>query len=89
MAGRVEDIGVKNVVLSELSMRWGSTLTYEVLHGLGLSHTHADGHPIQEPDRKYTYQYRTTDNIMKYNSSGIDDRCNTWHWQWEILRRNI
>ena len=89
MAGRVESVGVKNVMLSPKASRWESTLPHEVLHGLGLSHVHADGKPIQEVDRKYTYQKYTTDNIMKYNDSGIDDRCSTWQWQWEIIRKKL
>ena len=86
MAGRVEDIGEKNVMLSPVESRWNSTLPHEALHGLGLHHTHADERPIKESSRIYIYRNRTTDNIMKYNNR-IDNRRTTWHWQWGIVNK--
>ena len=55
MAGRVENIGEKNVMLSPVESRWNSTLPHEALHGLGLHHTHADERPIKESSRIYIY----------------------------------
>ena len=86
MAGRVENIGEKNVMLSPVESRWNSTLPHEALHGLGLHHTHADERPIKESSRIYIYRNRTTDNIMKYNNR-IDNRRTTWHWQWGIVNK--
>ena len=88
MAGRVENIGEKNVMLSPVESRWNSTLPHEALHGLGLHHTHADERPIKESSRIYIYRNRTTDNIMKYNNR-IDNRRTTWHWQWGIVNKML
>ena len=70
----------KNVVL--FGDRNPTTLCHEVIHGLGLRHTHFDDEPILKEEKKYVFTRKTTDNIMSYASS----RKTTWHWQWELIR---
>ena len=70
----------KNVVL--FGDRRPSTLCHEVMHGLGLRHTHFDDETILKEEKKYVFEKYTTDNIMSY----ADRRKTTWHWQWEIVR---
>ena len=70
----------KNVVL--FGDRRPSTLCHEVMHGLGLRHTHFDDETILKEEKMYVFEKYTTDNIMSYASS----RKTTWHWQWEIVR---
>jgi hypothetical protein len=88
VGGRVEDIGKKSVVLYK--GRDNFTLNHEVLHGLSLYHTHADG-VIDKPNQKYVYTHasvdatKATDNIMSYQPDGKT----SWHWQWKILRKKI
>ena len=70
----------KNVVL--FGDRKPTTLCHEVMHGLGLRHTHFDDETILKEEKKYVFEKYTTDNIMSYASS----RKTTWNWQWEIVR---
>ena len=70
----------KNVVL--FGDRRPSTLCHEVMHGLGLRHTHFDDETILKEEKMYVFEKYTTDNIMSYASS----RKTTWNWQWEIVR---
>ena len=70
----------KNVVL--FGNRKPTTLCHEVLHGLGLRHTHIDDETILKEEKKYVFKQKTTDNIMSY----ADYRKTTWHWQWELIR---
>lgn len=70
----------KNVVL--FGDRNPTTLCHEVIHGLGLRHTHFDDESILKEEKKYVFTRKTTDNIMSYASS----RKTTWHWQWELIR---
>ncbi len=70
----------KNVVL--FGDRRPSTLCHEVMHGLGLRHTHFDDETILKEEKMYVFEKYTTDNIMSYASS----RKTTWHWQWVIVR---
>ena len=70
----------KNVVL--FGDRRPTTLCHEVMHGLGLRHTHLDKEQILKMEKKYMFKKKTTDNIMSYASG----RKSTWHWQWEIVR---
>jgi hypothetical protein len=87
--GRVQDIGIKNVVLYR--NRDNATLNHELLHGLGLHHTHRDGTPIKDAVRKYVYpnsgtnHAASTDNVMSYRTIAIT----TWKWQWDIFKPNI
>jgi type VI secretion system secreted protein VgrG len=88
VAGRVEGIGKKSVVL--YPGRDNYTLNHEVLHGLGLYHTHADG-TITDSEQKFVFvhaktdPYSATDNIMSYQPDGKT----TWKWQWEIIKKYI
>jgi hypothetical protein len=88
VGGRVEEIGKKSVVLYK--GRDNYTLNHEVLHGLGLLHTHNDG-AIDNVNQKYTYPHanttpaNATDNVMSYQPDGKT----TWHWQWKIIKKNI
>lgn len=70
----------KNVVL--FGDRKPTTLCHEVMHGLGLRHTHFDDETILKEEKMYVFEKYTTDNIMSYASS----RKTTWNWQWEIVR---
>jgi len=70
----------KNVVL--FGNREPTTLCHEVIHGLGLRHTHIDDEKILKEEKKYVFKQKTTDNIMSY----ADYRKTTWHWQWELIR---
>jgi len=91
-AGRVEDIGEKNVIL--LFNRNSKTCPHEALHGFNLWHTHRERGEsvITEPNKKYIFPHahsnsaRATDNMMSYNGN---KRKTTWKWQWEILRRYV
>ncbi|WP_456311773.1 hypothetical protein [Pseudomonas shirazensis] len=88
VGGRVEDIGKKSVVLYK--GRDNFTLNHEVLHGLSLYHTHADG-VVDKPNQKYVYTHanvdstKATDNIMSYQPDGKT----SWYWQWKIIRKNV
>jgi hypothetical protein len=88
VGGRVEDIGLKSVVLYK--GRDNFTLNHEVLHGLSLYHTHADG-AISKPNQKFIYPHasvdalKATDNIMSYQPDGKT----SWRWQWKIIRKNV
>jgi len=88
VGGRVEDIGKKSVVLYK--GRDNFTLNHEVLHGLSLYHTHADG-AISKPNQKFIYPHanvdalKATDNIMSYQPDGKT----SWRWQWKIIRKNV
>ena len=70
----------QNVVL--FGDRKPTTLCHEVMHGLGLRHTHFDDETILKEEKKYVFEKYTTDNIMSY----ADSRKTAWHWQWKIIR---
>ena len=69
-----------------------TTLCHEILHGLGLPHTHLEvvenkkgemeTEIIKEKDKKYAFERGATDNIMSY----AQERKTTWNWQWKIVR---
>lgn len=77
------------------------TLAHEVLHGLGLYHSHRDGE-IQSPDQAFVFPAyndngsagldptndanEVTDNYMSYNPSS---RTSTWHWQFKTVQSNV
>ena len=60
-------------------------LSHEVLHGMGLHHTHLDEKVVEEDLRRYVYKKNTTNNVMSYASV----RKSTWNWQWEIIRKKL
>lgn len=73
-----------------------TSLAHEVLHGLGLYHTHREKgvEKIKDVDAKYVYHYgddstanlgKETDNIMSYSNN----RKSSWYWQWKIVERNL
>lgn len=82
----------KNVVL--FKNRLPTTLCHEILHGLGLPHTHLDvvenkngemeTEIIKAKDKKYAFERGATDNIMSY----AKERKTTWNWQWKIVRED-
>ncbi|KAA0989238.1 LysM peptidoglycan-binding domain-containing protein [Dyadobacter aurulentus] len=90
--GQIEvknEVFLKNAVL--FAARTPYTLAHEVLHGLGLRHTHKEADdevPFEKfcPDQqaKYTFKYKTTDNVMSYSRNAFT----TWRWQWKILQEN-
>ena len=92
--GRAEDIGKHNLCI--FSGRSSAVLPHEMLHSLGLRHTHIDvGTPI-EPQQKYTYikgnnaatdadKLKATENMMSY----LHIRRSLWHWQMQIVKKNI
>ncbi|TDH18497.1 hypothetical protein EXU57_23150 [Segetibacter sp. 3557_3] len=79
--------GVQNVVLftNTGGPRLPGILSHEVLHGLGLHHTHKQPGPILE-EMKYLFKEGKTDNIMSYNDRSL---LATWRWQWEIIRKHL
>ncbi len=93
--GQVQSIKIKNVFLFngiQGAVRGSDTISHEGLHGLGLHHTHKDGTPIKEAERKFVYANgnsnptNSTDNIMSY---GQKMKKSTWKWQWDIVRINV
>jgi hypothetical protein len=81
--GCIEGIGIHNAIM--LLGRRDTTLPHEAVHGLGLYHTHNDGIPIIETNRKYTFANGTTTNIVSY----ANIRNTSWRWQWHIINSNI
>jgi len=80
-----ERVGFSNKSISFLSRDLG-TISHEILHGLQLYHTHRDDNlPLKHPNIKYIYPYKGTDNIMTHATV----KRTTWHWQWQIIRRNL
>lgn len=84
-AGQVEDINKKNVCL--FVPRTDFTLNHEVLHGLGLYHTH---NTTFTKDVKYTFTKYETTNIMSYADATHPSttKTSTWKWQWKIMKSN-
>jgi hypothetical protein len=82
----IDGVFQKNLLL--FGGRDASTLNHEVLHGLGLRHTHKEkpiATFIPKENAKYTFDRNTTDNVMSY----VGNALTTWRWQWEILRNSI
>lgn len=63
------------------------TLAHELMHAMTLAHTF-DG---LSTSAKFTYQARTTDNIMDYSHQLTPpvDRKVIYHWQWKVLNSKI
>ena len=85
----------KNVAL--YAGRGNNAFCHEVLHGLGLYHTHREkkeingrevnSEPIiKDSKKKYAYKHKTTTNVMSYNQPR---NYTTWRWQWSIINPNI
>ncbi|UWX59179.1 hypothetical protein N0B40_12185 [Chryseobacterium oranimense] len=72
-----------------------TSLAHEVLHGLGVYHTHKDEDPIPNPKILCTFEEKSTDNYMSYRAvdpSGTiqgEERETLWRWQWKIANMNI
>lgn len=81
--GKVEQIGKRNVILFIDSNP--DTIAHEVLHGLGLSHSHLDETPIFNKNIKYVYKKYKTTNIMSYATN----KNYSWRWQWNIINPKI
>jgi type VI secretion system secreted protein VgrG len=92
VGGAAEGIGVRNaIVFTSKYDTNGATLGHEILHGLGLQHTHRSKYPIEEESRKYIYpngledSYHATTNIMSYSNTPFT----SWYWQWQIINLNL
>ncbi|WP_312398269.1 hypothetical protein [Chryseobacterium sp.] len=83
VGGKVEHIGIRNAILfADCST---SAAVHEVLHGLGLYHTHRDNYPTFDSKIKYLYQRDTTTNVMSYSLH----QNILWRWQWHLINPNI
>jgi len=80
--GQVQNIGVHNAALfAPAGGRKVTTMAHEILHGLGLKHTHDS----PGADNKYIFKSATTDNIMSYS----DARYSTWRRQWDVMKSGL
>lgn len=78
--GFAQGINVNNAIM--LADRGEeNVLSHEVLHGLGLQHTHYD----EGTTAKFIFRFKETTNIMSYASNNIS----LWRWQWHIINRKI
>ncbi|MCW3160618.1 hypothetical protein [Chryseobacterium oryctis] len=72
-----------------------TSLAHEVLHGLGVYHTHMDENPIPTSRILCTFEEKSTDNYMSYRAVESDgtldgeERETLWRWQWKIANTNI
>lgn len=72
-----------------------TSLAHEVLHGLGVYHTHMDEDPIPVPKILCTFAEKSTNNYMSYKEVESDgtlkgeERETLWRWQWKIANMNI
>ena len=55
---------------------------HEFMHTVGMPHSFDNSN--FNPNAKYTYQHRMTENIMDYSLANFS----TWKWQWEIINNN-
>ncbi len=81
--GFVEDVGIRNVIIFE--NRNETTLSHEIIHGLGIYHTHKDYKIIPYSNQKFTFKEESTTNILSYAGT----RISSWKWQWQIINSNI
>lgn len=83
--GKVEDINIRNAIL--FADCDSATAIHEILHGLGLYHTHREPEEttIIFKRKKYIYQRNMTTNVMSYSSN----KKVLWRWQWCIINPNV
>lgn len=97
--GEVKKIGENTAMLfnslNSTKRADDTSLAHEVLHGLGVYHTHMDEDPIPLPQILCTFKAQSTNNYMSYkpiDSDGImngEKRESLWRWQWKIANNNI
>lgn len=78
--GFAQGINVNNAIMLA-GREKENVLAHEVLHGLGLQHTHYD----RGTTAKFIFVLRETTNIMSYASNNIS----LWRWQWHLINREI
>ena len=94
--GQTESIGTRNVFLFmglDENNRTKNTMIHEILHGLGLCHTHYDD-PMGRCEKIYIYPNGneeenikfSTDNIMSY---GQKETRSLWYWQLHFINSDI
>lgn len=103
--GVVQGIGKKNVIITRLPA-WVQPGTYvhEILHGLGLWHTHLHSNSERLPSCAHYVYYAPFAITASYPAYLMDtanekttdnimsysqQRYTTWHWQWEIVQSNV
>lgn len=97
--GEVKDIGENTAMLfnslHSTKRQDETSLAHEVLHGLGVYHTHIDEDPIPTPRILCTFEEKSTDNYLSYRAVEPDgmvqgeERETLWRWQWKIANINI
>lgn len=100
LAGVTQGINIKNSLIFTMDPpndeinrnrnRDYATLAHEVLHGLGLAHTHREKTPIELQIQKYIYHRFEKEigvsNIMCYGEK--ETKYSLHHWQWLLLMKN-
>lgn len=97
--GEVKNIGENTAMLfnslNSAKRANDTSLAHEVLHGLGIYHTHIDENPIPTSKILCTFEEKSTDNYMSYRAVDPDgtvkggERETLWRWQWKIANKNI
>lgn len=97
--GEVKNIGENTAMLfnslNSTKRANDTSLAHEVLHGLGIYHTHIDENPIPTSKILCTFEEKSTDNYMSYRAVDPDgtvkggERETLWRWQWKIANKNI
>ena len=105
-SGVAQDIGKKNVVITKLTPTvQKGTYVHEVLHGLGLWHTHLHSNNERLPSCVHYVYYApfaiggagypaylmdiANEKTTDNIMSYSQQRYTTWHWQWEIVQSNV
>lgn len=89
--GRAREIGEKSMGIFKVPHPTDLVLMHELLHCMGLYHTHRDGAKVYT-DQKFVFAISgmtdtSTDNIMSYNDAPHVKYI--WKWQWKILQRSL
>lgn len=89
--GRARNIGKKSMGMFKVDHPTDLTLMHELLHCMGLYHTHRDGSKLHT-DQKFVFAISgmvdtSTDNIMSYNSAPQVKYI--LKWQWKILQKSL